>query len=265
LFARLLDDAAMFPPANASAADALDAHLRYRRGSLSGLLGPLLVSSGRFAEFCDSHASAGSPAVAVSLVGTAEMPPSVPPAVEIVGFELPVSAPPLPDRGLSRQVAWEITSAADRPQLLASVAEHRARGRQVVAKFRTGGSSADAFPDCAVLAEVLVQAAAVQAPLKFTAGLHSAVRFTDRVTGFDHHGFLNLMTAVLKAGSGADVDAVSAALAVRDAAVVAAEVSSWTAAEVADVRAAFVSFGCCGVEEPVTDLVKLGLVELERP
>lgn len=255
----------MFPPGNATPGNALDAHLRYRRGGLSGLLGPLLVSSDRFDELSDAHAAAGSPALAVSLVGTAEVPQNVPPAVEIVGFELPVSAPPLPDPGPSYQVACEITSATDRPQLLASVAEQRARGRRVIAKYRTGGSSAGAFPDVAVLAEVLVQAAAVRAPLKFTAGLHSAVRFTDRVTGFDHHGFLNLMTAVMHAGSGADSDVVRAALATRDPAAVTAEISSWTAAEVADARAAFVSFGCCGVDEPVADLVKLGLLDLQLP
>jgi hypothetical protein len=57
------------------------------------------------------------------------------------------------------------------------------------------------------------------------------------------------------------VGTVEAALGVRDAMKVTAEVGSWTAAEISDVRAAFVSFGCCGVAEPVADLVKLGLLD----
>jgi hypothetical protein len=263
LFAGLLDDAAMFPPGDATPGDALRAHLGYRAGALSGLIGPLLVPAARFGEFCEAFADAGSPALAVSLIGTAELPGAVPPAMELVGFELPVGAPPLPDPGGTYRVACEVTTSSDRLQVLAAVAEGRARGRQVIAKYRTGGTSADAFPSERALGEVLVEAAAVGVPLKFTAGLHSAVRFTDPATGFDHHGFLNLMTAVSAAISGAEAAAVESALASRDADAIAAEVSAWTSGEVADVRAAFVSFGCCGVEEPVADLVKLGLLDAE--
>jgi hypothetical protein len=261
LFAGLLDDAAMFPPGNATPSDALRAHLGYRTGALSGLVGPLLVPAARFGEFCEAFARAGSPAVAVSLVGTAEAPGEVPPAVDLVGFEVPVDAPPLPDPGGAYRLACEVTSSSDRLQVLAAVVEGRARGRQVVAKYRTGGTSADSFPSERALAEVLLEAAEVRAPLKFTAGLHSAVRFTDPATGFDHHGFLNLMTAVWAATSGAGVAAVESALASRDADEVTAQVNAWTAAEVSAVRAAFVSFGCCGVEEPVADLAKLGLLD----
>jgi hypothetical protein len=263
LFAGLLDDAAMFPPGNASPGDALRAHLSYRSSALSGLVGPLLVPAARFGEFCEAFGDAGSPAVAVALIGTAEVPGEVPPAMELVGFELPVEAAPLPDPGGAYRVACEVTSSSERLQVLAAVAEGRARGRHVIAKYRTGGTSADAFPSERALGEVLVAAAAVGVPLKFTAGLHSAIRFTDPVTGFDHHGFLNLMTAVSAAISGAEAGVVESALASRDADAVTAEINSWAAGEIADVRAAFVSFGCCAVEEPVADLVKLGLLDAE--
>ncbi len=43
LFTRLFDDAAMFPPGNASAADALAGHLRYRDAWFADMVGPLLV------------------------------------------------------------------------------------------------------------------------------------------------------------------------------------------------------------------------------
>jgi hypothetical protein len=37
-------------------------------------------------------------------------------------------------------------------------------------------------------------------------------------------------------------------------------ITGWTDATVARVRRRFRSFGCCGVLDPVTDLVSLGLV-----
>jgi hypothetical protein len=265
LFVGLLDDAAMFPPGDASPADALRTHLTYRRSSHSDVVGPLLVAAERFTEFRQAHFEAGSPAVSVSLIGTADLPADIPPELHVVGFELPVDVPPLPDPGRSYQVACEVTSTAERSEVLAAVAQQRASGRPVIAKYRTGGTSADAFPSDATLSELLVDAAAVEAPLKFTAGLHSAVRFTNPATGFDHHGFLNLMTAVSRARLGASVDDVRAALAERDPAAVIREITSWTAAEIAEVRAAFVSFGCCGVDEPLADLARLGLLEAELP
>lgn len=262
LFANLLDDAAMFPPGNATASDAITAHLRYRRsGTMSALVGPLLVPTGSWAEFLTAYAKAGSPPLAVTVIGTATMPDDVPPGLDVVGFELAVDAPPLPDDTGTASVAYEVTYAADRQQLLAAVAERLATGRPVIAKYRTGGTGADAFPSDRALGDVLNEAAQVDAPLKFTAGLHNAVRRTDPATGFEHHGFLNLMVATSRARSGAGHAAVLAALRERDPTAVTAEVESWTATEVSEVRSGFVSFGCCGVDEPVADLVKLGLFD----
>ncbi len=254
----------MFPPGNATATDAIIAHLGYRRsGLLSSLVGPLLIPARSWADFLTAYSQAGSPPLAVTLIGTATMPDDVPGGMDVVGFELPVDGPPLPYAAGSTLVAYEVTNATDRQQLLAAIAEQRATGRPVIAKYRTGGTTADAFPSDTALADIIVEAAQVGAPLKFTAGLHSAVRFPDPATGFQHHGFLNLMAATLQARSGAGCAAVLAALRERDSAAVAAEVESWTATEVRDVRRGFVSFGCCGVDEPVADLLALGLLDGE--
>lgn len=251
----------MFPPGNASPADALAAHLRYRAAWFADLVGPLLVHHARWDEFGQAHAEAGSPALAVVVIGTAAVPAHVPAGVEITGFELAVSELPLPDPGRAFQLACEVTTAADRAKVFTGISERRSGGQRVLAKFRTGGTSAAAVPSEQDVAEVIVEAARVAVPLKFTAGLHHAVRFTDAETGWEQHGFLNLLVAVARSCQGADPTSVLAAVAERDAETVASEVRSWSPAEVGRVREAFVSFGCCGLEEPVSDLVGLGLLD----
>ena len=100
-------------------------------------------------------------------------------------------------------------------------------------------------------------------PMKFTAGLHHAARFTAADTGFEHHGFLNLLVAVEAARRGAAEPTLAALLGERDAGRLAATVTSWTEDQISGVRSAFVSFGCCGVQDPVDDLVALQLIDKE--
>ena len=50
-------------------------------------------------------------------------------------------------------------------------------------------------------------------PFKCTAGLHHAVRHRAADTGFEHHGFLNVLLAVAAALTGEDAGEVAAELA----------------------------------------------------
>jgi hypothetical protein len=188
----------------------------------------------------------------------------MPERVTLVGFEQPVLDVPLPLEPEGRSLAVEISPGPGGDRVLAAVANARADGRQVVAKYRTGGTSADAFPSESLLAEVICAAADEPVPLKLTAGLHHAVRCTDPTTGFEHHGFLNVMIAVARAGTGAGPQAVSEVLAVRSGQRLAAAVGDLADRQVSDLRRAFVSFGCCGVEDPIGDLVELGLLDPEE-
>lgn len=261
LFAGLLDDAAMFPPGNAGAEQALRAHLRYRSAWFAPLVGPLLVATDRWTELVAAHGLAGSPQLDVVVIGSAQRPEPLPERLGLVGFELAVRRPPLPDSEVP--VACEITATAAGWEVLDQIARQHALGRAVIAKYRTGGTSANAFPGEQQVATVIRFAVDAGAPLKFTAGLHRAARFTDPVTGFEHHGFLNLMAAVSRAQHGAELDDVTSVLAERDPQRVATEVGSWSVDQVAAVRRTFVSFGCCGVQEPIADLVALGLLRRE--
>ncbi len=260
LFARLIDDAAMFPPGNAAAADAISGHLHHRSSGLDPYVGPLLVHHHRWDEVARAHAELGSPRLHVVVVGSHRLPGPDAPGMKVVGFETPVDAEPLPEAEGGLPLACEVSVGDGGRAVLAAVATAAAAGARVVAKIRTGGTSADAFPDEQTVAAALQAAVALAAPMKFTAGLHHAVRFTAAGTGFEHHGFLNLLVAAARAHEGADVGALGGTLANRDAAHLADALRALSAEQVGQVRRTCVSFGCCGVEEPVADLVALGLI-----
>ena len=133
-----------------------------------------------------------------------------------------------------------------------------------VAKYRTGGTTADAFPGEAELAAFLVAAVARRVPVKLTAGLHHAVRGTDAGTGFEHHGVLNVLVATRVAQGGGGVEDVAAVLAQRAAPALLEFVAEWDESTCGDVRATFRSFGCCGVHDPLDELAGLGLLAEAR-
>ncbi len=256
----LFDDAAMFPPGNASAEVALSEYLRHRKAWYADMIGPLLVPAGAWDAFVAAHECAGGPEVAVVVIGTTTMPPAVPAAVRVAGFEAAVPNLPLPQTDPGLTFAAEITPGSSGARVLAAVGAQAAAGRPVVAKLRTGGVTRDAFPSEETLAAVLAAAVAVQAPLKLTAGLHHALRHTAADTGFEHHGFLNVLLAAAHAIDGRDAGALAATLSMRDKGQVVAQLSELPGERIVAARRRFVSFGCCGVEEPVGDLVSLGLV-----
>ncbi len=125
------------------------------------------------------------------------------------------------------------------------------------AKLRTGGLVASAFPSEREVAEFIVACTELGVPFKCTAGLHNALRHTAAETGFEHHGFLNILLAGEIAADGASVDAVEKVLAERDPAVLAAQF----VARSDRPRSLFASYGSCSFGEPIEDLVALGLVD----
>ena len=89
----------------------------------------------------------------------------------------------------------------------------------------TGGAPAVAS---AVRAERLAACLVRDLPLKLTAGLHKAVRHRDPVTGFEHHGFLNVVLAVAAGREGGSVDHLTGLLAERDPEAVRSAVARLT-------------------------------------
>ena len=124
-------------------------------------------------------------------------------------------------------------------------------------KIRTGGADASAFPRTGVLCDLLDLQQAMAIAFKCTAGLHRAVRHTDPATGFEHHGFLNLLMTVARYWAGATVAEAGELLDRRDGSALAAEA---TGLDLTSARRWFTSFGSCSIAEPWADLRDLGLV-----
>ena len=291
LLTGLLDDAAVFPPGLAPMAKAVPEHVAHRRAWYRDLIGPLLVPVAGLASFRAALAERGPDGeqgtdepLGVGLIGDATQPDPLPglfdavrllvdeaAAVRVVAVEVAVPkgddqveqarriAGALDERLPAGVLGWvEVHSGLDLPQAIAALA---AAPQRIRAKYRTGGTRAELFPTPADLAAVLHRAVEVSVPLKLTAGLHHAVRHTDPATGFAHHGFVNVLAAVATARDGGSVSDVSAVLSSTDGAGLAGTLSTLDAAAATAVRTTFASFGCCGVTDPVDDLVALGLLE----
>ncbi|MFJ9520075.1 hypothetical protein ACIRPK_17685 [Kitasatospora sp. NPDC101801] len=251
LFRGLFDDAAVFPPGDLPLAEAVPAHRGHRSAWYADAVGPFLCGAGRAGEL----AALATQGLRVGLVlpGGSDRPGPVPlhgldvVGVELVGTEVPAGLP----EGVT--VSLELP----RDELLVKRLD-RLAGTPHRAKFRTGGLTADAFPTEAELAALLTACAERGVPYKCTAGLHNALRHTDPVTGFEHHGFLNVLLAA------ADPSRAAEALAERSDPVVAAAVSALTDTQVATARASFTAFGTCSIAEPLADLAELGLLHQEN-
>ncbi|MEV4828862.1 hypothetical protein AB0K25_11115 [Micromonospora sp. NPDC049257] len=295
LLAGLVDDAAVFPPGSASLPDAVTAHHQHRASWYADLVGPLLVpasaadtltdltsQTGQTDQTDQADQAAGFEVGLIGDTGIARLPAAltrlaagglVVRQVEVAvarrgedpqpGLtELLRIAGDHPDREPARSegpaVAWyaELPLTFGLSAALDTLAEARAADVPIAAKFRTGGLAAELFPTPVELAAVICACRDRDLPFKLTAGLHHAVRHLDPETGFTHHGFGNVLAATLAAAADAEVDVVAALLADTDAVRL---VEPARAARDAD-RPLWVGFGSCSVREPLTDLIRLGLV-----
>jgi len=271
LFAGLVDDAALFPPGNATMVVGLREHVQHLASSYGDLVGPFLCPVSRIDEMlsalaADQHLEvslvvdvtgeethhalrlAGAGAARLSLVAIEAAHGRLGDDAAVIGENL---------RRLPATVGFLEVPPTGFDDSLDLVA----KGGWRAAKYRTGGTTGDAFPDASELAAFVVACAERELPFKLTAGLHHAVRHTDAVTGFDNHGVLNVLVATHVAHAGAGVDAVTEALGERAADPLVTAVSTWSDHDVAHVRSLFRSFGCCGVTDPIDDLVALGLLD----
>jgi hypothetical protein len=93
---------------------------------------------------------------------------------------------------LKLQTFWE-TPAESAEQTIALLA--RAKQPAFGYKLRTGGVTADAFPNSVQISRAILASTKHHVPIKFTAGLHHPVRqFRDEVKT-EMHGFLNVLGA----------------------------------------------------------------------
>jgi len=275
-YARLVDDAAIFPPGNAPLGEAVRDYQEHRAAPYAELLGPFVVSDVRLPELIEVLAGSEAPLPVTVVVtgGAGALEPAArwatgTPLLEARGFEIALRD--LDDlAGAARRVVAAADLGLDVPVYvepplveqpghawLTAVDEVAAADLRL--KLRTGGVTADAFPSPSSVAAAIDAALDRELPFKCTAGLHHGIRHRDPETGFEHHGFLNVLLATRAALDGEDV---AAALDEPEPAVVVRRLQEAGSDALARARRWFTSFGCCGVHDPLEDLVELGLVIL---
>ncbi len=274
IFDGFFDDAALFPPGDASMQLAVRAHRGHRSSPRARYTGPFVVAVTRVEELVaarstlgdhdplriavtlGNHSAAIEPALAAAdhaqglQVAAVEF--SLPPDLAVSDAMAAISAAAIPDEVA---VFVEVPRDERRDRLIDALS-----GTALYAKLRTGGIYAGAYPDENELATTIHRAVTRDVAFKATAGLHHAIRNTDPHTGFEQHGFLNILVAVAAASDGAKPSDLRDILQRREPTGLATSVAALDPQSIPGIRGRFRSLGTCSILEPLADLVGLGLL-----
>ena len=276
LFRHLVDDAAMFPPGSLPLAEAVVAHRAHLESPYADLVGPFVCTDEDLMKVAAEAARTGAGPLRVSVVisgGAGGIEPAVrwgdrSKDVEVTAIEVRLRN----EDDLSRnalRVVRACDDCLDEETAYVEIGLEGAweRALDVVAdagyaaKLRTGGMDASLFPTEDQVAAFVTACLDREVAFKCTAGLHNAVRHTDSETGFEHHGFLNVLLGTRASLDGDSQDEVAAVLASRDGASLAARALELSEGHAASTRRWFTSFGSCSIDEPRHDLSALHLME----
>ena len=271
LFTALFDDAAMFPPADVKMPAAVRRHVRHGLSWYADMVGPFVCNArwlNRLAAQAEALGATPFPVAAVVSDGVGDLPRlrqvvDAHPQLALRAVEVPLKTSTLPQAlaalaplaadGVPCYLEVRVADVDDRTV-------HDLGNAGLRLKLRTGGTSIDAFCSEKALAAPIVACAAERLQFKCTAGLHHAVRHRDEATGFEHHGFLNVALAARVAAATGNAGATADVLADTDPLSIQSQVHALGPRDVAAIRAMFCSFGTCSVDEPVADLLAMGLV-----
>jgi hypothetical protein len=230
LLSRLIDHAALFPPASLSMADAVAADRAARRSEHAWMLDRFIVPASRLDELPPDFTPR------LSVVADVELPERLPPSVEFVETRRPLAAPD------GVRVFTEIRPGDPLPH--------------GDAKIRCGGET---FPTVEEVADFVLACRRAGKAFKATAGLHHPLRTPSQ------HGFLNLLAAAVFEE---DERETVALLAEEDPAAFALDDEAFVArghrAGAGHITSArlelFIAYGSCSFSEPVEDLQALGML-----
>ena len=267
----LFDDAAVFPPGNAPVPGAVAAHRDHRHAWYAEAIGPLLVRPAQVGELLTASRAGDDLTVGLVADATAGLAGLVEGVTQLFDqddrarlVQAEISLPGGHDpaqatRVLVDELALSVTTYVEVPRTgFEGALDVLADDGAERAKYRTGGTTATpGSPTPEQLAAFVRAALDRRLPFKLTAGLHHPVRSAAPGAPVEH-GFLNVLAAVSAGTDGAGAGDLSALLALTDVAPLLAVLAG---ADVSAVRRAFCSFGCCEVNDPVSGLVRLGLLD----
>jgi hypothetical protein len=276
LFRHLVDDAAMFPPGDLPLTEAVQAHREHRKASYADLVGSFVCTDEDLMTVAAEAAKTGDGPLEVAVVitgGAGGIEPAVrygdrSADVVVKAIEVRLRA----EDDLSRnalRVVRACDGCLDEENAFVEIGLEGAweRALDVVAdagyaaKLRTGGLDASLFPTADQVAAFITACLDREVAFKCTAGLHNAVRHMATDTGFEHHGFLNVLLATRAALDGAGQDELAALLEDRDGEGLTAKAAALSEEQATGTRRWFTSFGSCSIDEPRHDLIALNLLE----
>jgi hypothetical protein len=287
-----IDYAGLFPPAQKSIDDALNEYLRWMESEESWILNRFVCSTkdlGHLARALErkGFSSDDDTALPVCAVGAPILDAADGPAsllydleqirgygvIEVEAYEIRLPTGKAGE-GLVKRLKrekWDTidlyvefgwgTEAEESMHEAASIIE------ELGFKARTGGTSADAFPSVTDVAGFIGLVTALEAPFKFTAGLHEPFPTEDKELGVHRQGFLNVLIASALAMSQdltrTELESILSADAkgfqfMEDEIITANH--TLTLEEVEEWRDWFGGFGSCSVSEPLAGLKRLNLL-----
>ena len=269
LFAGLVDDASALPPGVAAFAEVLSGHADHDGAWYGALLGALLLPS----SLVDREFPA--PGTVVGVVNDAPIGvlATTVGKLRAAGADVRHVEAAVARRGEDPQpglstlrafaadhadldvyaeipLSWGLLAALD------TLGQARAGGLRIAPKFRIGGLASELFPTPVELAAVICACRDRRLPFRLAAGLRHALRHTDPETGFTHHGFLNVLVASLYANDGGEVADVAEALGATHPVPLVEPART----RCDDTRPLLVAFGAAPVVDPLTELIRLGLI-----
>ena len=236
---RLIDHAALFPPASMPLEEALEEDRAARESEAAALIGRFVVPARLLAELPEER-----PALSVVLSSPDDATLLAGHTVQALELALATPQPRPADllaayrtlAPLGVEVYFElIFDDSWRNDVPAAIGAIAALGARV--KLRCGGAYT---PSVEQVALVIAASREAGVPFKCTAGLHHAMRRGEE------HGFLNILAATTAPNA-----RLEEVLAEEDAAALDLD---------APDRSLFTSFGSCSWREPVDDLEALGLL-----
>jgi len=155
----------------------------------------------------------------------------------------------------------EVPRGAEQERALSELQQHAGDAHPVQAKLRTGSTPEQRAPTTTELAIFIRACVDHDLGFKLTGGLHHGIS-ASTPDGEDQLGFLNVIAATRWAlAHGAEVPEMNALLSERDPAAILDINTRMSAADASVVRAFFTAYGCCGVLDPIGDLVAFGLIQ----
>ena len=287
LLSSVVDYAGLFPPAKLDMGEAMANYARYQLTPYSWILGHFVLPAFRMKEFEDLLATlplaeGKTKSWSLSVILSRNWESEIERVRSLNHSKLSIAAlefTPLPLPEIERVLPllpvgvdsfFEIPLTGDWETYLTLL-----QGTGASAKIRTGGITAEAFPNSTQLYPFIVTCAATKVPFKSTAGLHHPLPGNYRLTyepdspSATMHGFLNV--ALLAALVYWQKITPEQALEVLQESSIEsfqfkADGMAWSnhqlnLSELEQVRQQFFrSFGSCSFEEPINDLKELKLL-----